>query len=292
MKKKVRVDFFRVVLPKDAPPFSNALSQIITDRPKEADRNRRFGDFWYRLQRLDTVGSLSTGGIVRIWMDGLPQVATLEGEFRELGLKDDEGLSDETQFIYDARYGVMVVQRNIQAVRASTVQNYLANITGIDDLAFEVVLREDAWARVKKMKRVRTIDLGFATPTNAAALKLLGSVGGVADAAQYVGAAEISVTMGMGYKKGSMNVSRVVDVARRLLRLHKQGPDEVRRVEIKGSVGFEGEPLEPIDLLDFRMVEEFIVDTPGRYLSEDAVRGGLMGAIERRAEELQAQFAR
>ncbi len=292
MRKRVRADFFRVQLPTGAPPFTELLNRVLTNRPRPLDRNIEIYGYTYRLHLLERIRNLWSGCFIRIRMDDLPNVAELDGELRDLPLEADEGLGEETSFVYTPGYGVMVIQRNFQAVRPGTVETYLARLTEVEDLLLEPVIQADALEKLQRMQVVRNIDLSLATPTDPGVYRRLRSVAGALNTARYVGAARISVSMGMGRRKGSLNAARAIDIARRLFRVHRDQGQEVQKIVVRGSRGFADEPMETIDLLSYRLVEEFGVETADRQLRGPAVRQELAQALRRQDDDLRRQFGR
>ena len=290
MQKKVSADFFRVKMPDDEPRvFTGLLAGLLKDKPNLADRNLRLGGYWYRLQFLEQKGSLWLGSFIRIRMDDLPGIAKLSGDTRELNLDQDEGLDDETSFVYTQRYGAIVIQRNFQAVRPGTVETYINKIADCD-LSFEVILQRDAFERLGRMKLIRSFDFRLASPTNPV-YKNVRAVRGILDSAEYLGALRAGVVLSMGRGKGSLTPSRIIDAARTLAQLHGRQA-EVEKVLVKGSRGLPDEPLETIDLLEYRLVEEFKVETIDRRLPGPEIRKELASALSRQDEELREQFGK
>lgn len=287
MRKIVRADFFRIGLPAGTPPFQDILTNLAAEADP-AQRSIETRDGWHRLQYLELRDRQWWGSCIRLRMQDLPHLGRLDGDLSALGLAEDEGLAEETSFVYQPRYGVMALQRNFQGVRPGAVEDLLARLAEID-LTLEVVLRTDTLQRLRRMRIVRDIEVTFARPSNPGVYRGLASIESMLAAADDVGAIRLKVSMGMGHRRGSLRASQAIALVRSFLRVRNDYGEEIRRLKIKGGP-LEDEPMEVIDLLKHQLVEQFPVEAPGRQLPGDAVRRALAAAIATHEAELREQF--
>lgn len=284
--RRIWVDFYEVVLPPESGlAFDELLEQIANN---EKDRvQERYGAAHF-LQTLEQAGDLLFGLNIRVRMDRLPQRARLDRTVRELDLAEDEGLGEETSFAYSPRHGVLMLQRNGSGTRASTLLWYLEQTTGIAPIELRPVIGEEAMRKLQRMGIVRRFEVALASGQNPGNLRGQGhSVDRMIELLDAHAAATISVTMGMGKgpRKRSMNIQSVVELVRSLFRIRSGDESSVQRLVVTGRVD-EEEPQEPLDLLTNRVQERIGVEHVGRRLPASACRNALLEAFRRQEQAL------
>jgi len=122
--KTVRYDFFRVETPEDRP-----LVGILEDIFSKEYEERIVEIFGYPVC-LDQLASSSNGKVhglfIKVRMDGIPPKTNIKtGEKHAIELDDDEGLGEDTVFIFDPSLNVLVLQRNRIGVTSSQFARYI-----------------------------------------------------------------------------------------------------------------------------------------------------------------------
>src|SRR5580704_9270886 len=111
-------------MPNGAPPFED-LVQLVEESPRDDGRNLEIGPDPARLQESGIWNHCHEGEMVRIRMDMLPRKASLDGALEDLDFEDDEGLGEETAFLYHPPTQVLALQRNRSGVSASGLAWYV-----------------------------------------------------------------------------------------------------------------------------------------------------------------------
>ena len=100
MFRKLKMDFLKVVLPDEFPRSFESVLNAVNVSPKDDARNAIRNDCPFRLQEARQTGDYWKGEMIRIRMDQLPIKAKLSGDISSIDLEDDEGIGEETAFLY------------------------------------------------------------------------------------------------------------------------------------------------------------------------------------------------
>ena len=290
MATQVKIDFYQVTMPAGAGiPFEGLLRQVDSSS-KDETRNVDVRGAPVRLQHASPDKGLWEGEMLRIRMASLPVKAKLTGTIRRLDFEDDEGIGEETAFLYYPAWRILLLQRNQHGVAASSLARYFDNRGGFaDGIVLSPILQSDALARLGQMATFRTLALRVAPLGHPDALKNQGhGLGGMIDLLKEVDAPQVTVSLEMGRQRGSLSVKGVVRMASDLLRRSVDG-GMVEKIEISGRT--EDEQTQVFDLLQLRMQEVSDV-TPSRdrrvaYPTRQAI---LRRAWEQRREELRGMY--
>ena len=283
---KFSVEFYRpVVLGDRAPTFTAVLQGIAAlDAPRRIRR-----DF-------DPAAILSLtqqdhefiGEAARIRMDELPSVIdTANGNRHDLNVSDVEGLGEELHFLYDSELTVIAVQ-NRGHFRASALEQLLSDLSG-QRLEFQIILKEDAHRRFRRMEFVSKINFKLARPRDLRGRLLppLNRVFGEIDEFDGVAAKmEISI----GRRRGrSLNL----DAIQRLIEAYRDRRDTFKSLSITGAVREDDGPeapthVETVDFIKERLAYSQEVDRRGRgrRLDAEGCRVALRRAIREHREHL------
>src|SRR5258707_7859842 len=158
MPKTVKIDFFKVVMPEDAGMTFEALLNRIGQIPLQDEaRTQEISGDPVRLQELHhQQGGHIEGDMVRTRMDTLPRKSNIEtGELALLDLDEDEGLGEETAFLYDPATHCLTIQRNRYGVSASAFATYCTEIGAFESaITLEPIISGDAIARLQEFDRL------------------------------------------------------------------------------------------------------------------------------------------
>ncbi len=97
-------------------------------------------------------------------MDTLPRKSNVEtGQLTLLDLDDDEGLGEETAFLYDPATHCLTIQRNRFGVSANAFATYCTEIGAFESaLNLEPIISADAIARLQEFDRVNRLTIKVA----------------------------------------------------------------------------------------------------------------------------------
>lgn len=284
------VDFYQVIMPPNAgTDFAGLLHRAFNagnDRVQSKRPNAYF------LDEVRTDGDISFGLMVKVRMEDVPVGARLDGSKRDLPLHEDEGVGEETSMLYSHRHGILLLQRNGNGTRATTLLWYLEAVTRLQPVELRPVIGEDAMRKLQRMSLVRRFEVALAKGDNTAQLRGRGlSINRMVDLIDQHAAARISVNLGMGDQpRGrSMNVGSILDTARSLLSLRGDDESKVTKLVVTGKEDTD-EPQEPLDLLLNRMNQRIPVERVGRRVPAASCRDALREAFRIRENELTRLF--
>lgn len=291
----LHIDFYNVQVAETATcSFEDAIASVMRI---PADEHRNFDvpdtDSVYRMQ----VATHSRGGayeadMVRIRMDHLPNRASLSGEIEPMDLDDDEGVGEETAFLYDPAIRILAIQRNRYGASSGIVARYFERMGNIGaPVYFDPVLPADVMRKVDRMRAFKKIEVSFARIRNYSIFRQEGpDLDRIMKIAEQYNAPTASFTVSMGKNRGSLNRDESKDLIHRLRRLAGHG-NNIKRIRISGSSTDEDSQV--IDLLEGKMTETIFLrsdfgrrDVPYNDHRKNAVRE----AFQKRREELARMF--
>ncbi len=289
MARKLTVDFYRVDV-SGGLDFQRLLAEVSALPPEE--RNRTGTSAPIRLQEYSHNGDVIEGDMLKIRMDEVPLKASLYGSTRFIDLNDDEGIGEETAFYYYVPWRVLLLQRNRHAVSASAFAWYFNHISG-DGPIIELVpiLRSDIMQRLARMTIMRKLDVKIAGVENADIFRDEGhGVGAIIDLKDAFSAPNVSVSVSMGRRRGTLLVERVREAISGLLRVSGHGDRRLRKLAVEAQEDFAHAP-ELLDILKSRIIEEIAVDsTADRRLPYERREEALRAVFPRRSAELRQMF--
>jgi len=231
--------------------------------------------------------------MVRIRMDSLPKKAGLAGVLEELDLQDDEGLGEETAFLYHHPTRILSIQRNRFGISASGLAWYVKEKAGLDrPIVLEPVLETAVLQRLDEVRFVRKLEITLAGLGTGTPLRNRGyGVGDIVRLSETFNAPKIAVELSMGReRRGTLLVERAIGALRSLAGLVAENVNEVQKLEVTGIT--DGDERVVLDLIEERMKEGVMVPDEGRTVSYEARRGALREVWSKRVDELRTRFAR
>jgi hypothetical protein len=150
--KLINADFYRVkVEDKDKRGFCDLLD-VIQALPKGIGRAQQRTEDAIRLQSVSKGQTAWSAEMLRIRLNESHVRAKLSGETAELQLDDDEGLGEETAFVFHHGPSILVVQKNRAGVTASAFAKYLKVLCKAKSISFEPVLKKALWSGSRECK--------------------------------------------------------------------------------------------------------------------------------------------
>jgi hypothetical protein len=291
VNKRIRIDFYRLVMPSGTTAFET-LVEAAGKLPNDESRTRTVNGAPVRLHSSKTTAKQHEGELVRIRMDTAPARASIKGPLRDFDFGDDEGMGEETAFLYDPTYQILVVQRNHYGVSASSLAGYFEQIGAVTPITLEPIIEPDKLAKFNALTEVRQFQVSVAGIENAATIGQQHPSAGVKKMAELVetfDAPAVNVYLSMEHEHGSLNVQRVKAAAKRFVKIGEDKDARVKKVEISGRTP--DDDLIVVDLIKDRMVEEAdVVVNPKRRLPYANRSTALKAAYAARLTQLQALF--
>lgn len=250
----MKIDFYRVVMPPNAARTFESIIQEVLGGPNDDGRNLDVGKHPCRLQDGGRWQRAIEGDMLRIRMNMLPVKASLSGEVSNIDFDDDEGIGEETAFLYHPPLGVLAIQRNRYGVSPSGFLQYMEHHGHVNEpIILEPILRPGVMERMARMAVVRKFDVRVAGLQNGQLLRGQGhSLGAIATIIEELNAPSVSVSVSMDRNRnGGLNRSTVVNTARALMRIGARDASPVRTLELTGQT--EDGEQDVIDLIEDRM---------------------------------------
>ena len=290
MTRNIRVDFYRVDTKNSSILFEDVIQQISILPPDET-RNIEIRGFPIRLSQSSQRPNFWQGELIRIRMNDIPTKASLSGDIEPIDLDDDEGLGEETAFLYHIPTKVLMMQRNRLGVSASVFSRYCQRICNLDDyIAFDPILRGDVLVRLAQMHVVRKFELKVARVEDLNILQGKNSgVDEILNIRNFFNAPNISLTVSVGNRR-DMSLGNVVDTAISLFRFASENTGNVKKIEVSGAEEDDSQ-TDIIDLLEY-WIKEWVTIHPiePRTVSYAERLQALEEAWNQRREELLQMF--
>ena len=289
MIKKLKVDFFKVVLPDDSPQSFESVLNAVNDSPNDDTRNAIRNACPFRLQKARKTGDCWKGEMIRIRMDQLPIKAKLSGDVSSIDLEEDEGIGEETAFLYHVPTRVLTIQRNRYGVSAGVFAWYFGEKGPVESIELQPILQKDGLQRLANIKDVQKLSLNIAGVENMAAFRGLGKgVEPMITLMDQFKSPTLTLTVSMGKRRGSLEL--VKNLAESFTKLNQQGESSIHKFEISGK-SEDGEKS-VLDLIEYRMVEEIEVELEsGRTISSSEREYAVQKAFSSRKQELFGIFS-
>ena len=245
MKKRLVIDFYRVQSPVD---FADVITKVL-QIPAGQKRNDASSGEVVRLRVGGQHDGMIYGDMMRIRQDEPTIVASTQGTETAVAERDDEGLGLTSAFVYVPTRNVLLYQRNRGGVPAHKMAFYFQQKAGLQDaILFDPILSEDARKRLSSLRRASRLHIKMAPSTIHPTVADTGAIFQVVKAARQMERPVVEISFSLGRKKGTLNLSRVLDTLRMADSWRKDGVD-VRALQVSGNE--DGvEKVEVLDLLN------------------------------------------
>ena len=228
--------------------------------------------------------------MLRIRLNEAPVKAKLNGQTSDIVLDQDEGLGEETAFLYHLATDLLLMQRNRSGVSASALAKYLKVLCKARDVTFECVLKPDALERITHMQTIQTFEIQFAGVQNGQNLKNKGhSAKAMYQMLDEFQAPNATIKLSAGKKQNTLQ--NVANAVTQLFGNQAEGaPKEVRRVIVVGNDGNDDERA-IVDLFQDRLSEFVQVEVKdGERISNAQRFKALTTAWERNQAYLESTY--
>lgn len=157
-----KIYFVRIVCPDD---FAALLTQVdaLTGADMYSYTDNRGGGVY--LKSFKNLPDMTHGVFAKVRMVNLPSVATRgQRETEALAIRDDQGLAEETHFVYFKRSNLLAVEYNHFGPRVTTIQNHITqkidqNRAEPLELSFQYLIDEDVARLLSDGAEVRVLKI-------------------------------------------------------------------------------------------------------------------------------------
>jgi len=256
-EQKVYADYFNVTEEKGT--FVQILDHLhkITN---VAGRNYYIDGVPMRLDEVhkDTLlnAGIIEGDMIKIRMDNIPSKASVRGSKKTLGLNDDEGLGEETAFLYDSKHKIAIIQRNRRGTTYRIFEQYF-NSFGIDlnsMITFEPIICPGTIEKMESANSYRKLIVKVQPFQSAAMLKSCGpAVGHAIDAMKDIGGEKIEICVSLSRSSDkTLNKLGIQALVKKLLKCNQDTPgSSIQKLQMTADIEDTG--VEPIDFLRDRV---------------------------------------
>ena len=168
MPVKVKVDFFQLQLPEGFEPSFKELSEKVSAL---VGRNRNCSMYGavIRFHKMFFENNLVEGDLIRLRMDALPVRGDLDGKIEPINFGDEEGVAEQTAFLFHPASNILLLQRNRSGVGSSTFQEYFGQKGKVPDpIVLLPVIKSEAIRRLARFQEIRKVQIVLAKPRMAA----------------------------------------------------------------------------------------------------------------------------
>ncbi len=269
--KYLRIGFYQVVVTHQPVTEFDAVLKSCDSLPD--DENRALPDPHQpiRLQRLHRSKRVWEGDMMRIRLDEELQRAKMNGRIRPVDFEEDEGLGENTAFLYDPHTNILAVHENRGGVPVSAFGRYFKVLGSVRRIDLRPVIRPQAIERIEKMKRPTELQLRFAGITHGGGMQRRGRAAKrIFELLEFFRAPNAAIKLSMGKKPGGL--TNIADGIRDVLASFRDDErEQIRKVLVIGSEGEDGERA-VIDLFQDRLVEQIPVEIGDGHKLSDADR--------------------
>ena len=287
MARSLKAEFFSVETPGPRPAAFAGVLQTLQGTPI-AHRNQQVSDYYLRLQTVASRRTQWHGDVVRIRMDYVPNKASLAGSLTPIALAANEGVGEETAFLYDEPTQTLVLQRHKPGASPSAFAAYFEAASGIHPIILHPCLQSSALERLAKLTKPRKLRIRIAPLNQLDAFKGHGlSLETLANLSNQFKSPTLEVSISMGHSRGSLEPRAISSTVKALLGIRAKSEEVIRTLQISGRT----EDLEAdfIDLLAERIQETVDLPDGTPRAVPDRVRWeALDKAWDRRWDELRS----
>jgi len=152
-EKWLRIGFYRVTVQNDPPRnFDDILRSFTTAIPEDERRTLEPGDSPIRLQFARRAQTLWTGEMLRIRLHEDLAKARTNGHQEQIQFDPDEGLGEQTAFLFHPGTSVLVVHEHRGAVPVSAMPKYFKTFCEVRGVTIEPLLKPEAIQRAARMQ--------------------------------------------------------------------------------------------------------------------------------------------
>lgn len=280
----VWVDFWEALDPSGLrldllPVCSECSKKAVADRMKQ-----RPGEAIDYLVEVSCNEKYAAGTIARIRNNNWPTLAHLKtGKIDPLSLPNDTAIAEETSFLFDRTHEVLATQRH-RFFRSSAISDLLSEISGVE-IGLQPKLRKDAWARIKKMTRIGTVEIKLTGPAHhpdfSGVIPSMGKL--LEEAEEKLNVIDIGLHLSVGRsRKKELDRTPI----QKLISLFRE-ESNVSSLVVKGNPAID-EPSEVVDFIRDRLVFSGEAGYSGKHLERSQCQRLLHQAISQHSKYLKS----
>lgn len=291
MTRVLNVDFYKITISEDKNAnndFELILEKVKNMPPKDRLREVRTSPIF--LHSIDCGwNECWEGNIIRLRMNILPIKGNFSGDIVDIDLADDEGIGEETAFIYNPETRILALQSNQHGLSLMNFARYFELIINCSDVIYlDPVLQVNAFERLEKIDKVSKINFRVAEVENMNLFPVeQHGVKKVLELSEYLQAPTMNIEISRGRgKENSFSVKKAKEMIKSLSRLNQNQQKSVKTLRISGSSS-ENEKIY-VDLLKDKMRERVNIKDPSklRNIPYSEKKSALREAWNRRKDEI------
>lgn len=293
MNKRINTDFYKVFMSNDSSASFETILQRVIQLPIQ-DRFKEVRQYPLCLRQAESVWQQCwEGEMIRLRMDDLPVKGSLSGNIEALVFNDDEGIGEQTAFVYHPPTRVLVLQANQSGVSASNFVKYFELMNNANEpIYIDPVIQASALEKLAKLNAVSKLEIQVAglDKMNIFQNQDYG-VKEIINLSNEFRSPIINIEFSVGRKKReSLSLEKAKDTATGWLRISSENKREVKKIRISGSSDDRENVY--IDLLKDRMRESVDIKKTGRSrtISYYDRRQAVQESWQRREKELFSMF--
>lgn len=248
----LRIGFHRVVVNSREPVTFEQILQIGEELPDDDTRTVPRPDGPVRLQFARRRTTVWTGELMRIRLGEQAKRANTRGRIRPIDFDPDEGLGEETAFLYDPELRIMAYHERKGGVSLTNAARYFKAVGRVRSVEFQAVPKPELRERLRRMVLVREFIVHLAGMNSGRPLRNLGhSALTLFGAANEFNATTAKFELSVG--KGD-SLRQAKETLAELMHPDNEAREHVSKVVLIGSEATDDTHEEIINLLDDRLV--------------------------------------
>lgn len=294
MSRQIKIDFYRVEMPDDADISFEGIIERVAKSADNAKRTEVIGQAHVRLQEATMDRNCWRAEMVRIRLEDGAIVTKLSGESDPIDLAQDEGLGEQTAFLYRPSLRVLVLQRNKFAVSSSKLAQYFENKGGLDrPIMLDPIYTQDALQRLGGFTSIRSCEVRMAGPLDPEQFReQVPHIGGMVDLLKVFKSPRLALrwSMGQGNPDGSLSFRKVIAAMKALVKTADRDEARVFKLQISGRNSEDERDI--LDLVEERLtVVKTVERDKDRTLPYARRSAAIYQAWEEKRDELRAILA-
>lgn len=261
MSVRLRFDFWHIESRADVDAImAHVLETCSSMKEGDSERNLYRNSKVVRLQRVEKHGALWFGDFVGIGTKRGAKKADTTGHLEMLQFEDEEGLGEESAFLYDPTTRVLILQSNRLAATPASVIFFFQKIAlGMGAIDLLPVMNQSGLDQFSRFQSVSSFRVGIAKMN-------LGTAFANKDhsAARLAGIAEeldaprinLEVTVGRAWRKRGLSLEGLTQMVSELF--SAKNSVELQKLEVTGKT--EDDDFEALDLMTQRLSDISMVE--------------------------------
>ncbi|WP_009633817.1 DUF6731 family protein [Synechocystis sp. PCC 7509] len=287
MSKNLNIDFYKIVMPSLSKlSFESILDMAIQLPIRDRFQEINHSPLFLRQCLQNPQKDCWEGEIIRVRMNDLPIKANLSGDTEEFIFGDDEGIGEQTAFLYHFPTRVLLLQANQGGVSVTSFIQYFQVISTLTEQIFiDPVIQANAMQKLAKMQTVTKLDIQIAGLDKPDIFENQGhGIKKIVGLSKEYDAPIVTLTLSVGRKKQhSLSIEDAKNTIHDLLRISSQNKQDIKKIRISGST--EDHDLIYIDMLKDRMRESINIKKSRTLSHSDRIKA-IREGLERREKEL------